>query len=292
MAWGLTANLSHDERQNVVGEFFMKEMKTIFDSYNATDEADEPPKGEPRKLGGKKEREQKEEKEKQFVESTIIALSKATRNLGLARDSHVVYLQSMALKYNKRKEYLDEISSFSSFSPEGLLPKIITFVGGGSILTLVTQAGDLAKLLELPSGISAIHVVIFIVLGIMAMTAGTFGVKWWKNRDLDRDEKEIIEKSCKYWKNEVRDTFTECLFLLYKDMRIIMKEFDASYTETDFITDRGNDDESARRVIKEEILHPEIIEYHSPLVGFVQPPAKEKKDDKKEASKEKEEKKE
>jgi hypothetical protein len=37
MAWGLTSKYSHDEKQNTVGEFFMKEIKAIFDSYRTID---------------------------------------------------------------------------------------------------------------------------------------------------------------------------------------------------------------------------------------------------------------
>jgi hypothetical protein len=314
MAWGLTSKYSHDEKQNAMGDFFMKEMKSIFDSYRAADEeSEEQPKHiEHYTSEGKvTEEAEKKKKEKRFVESTIMALSKTIRNLALARDAHVVYLQSKAQEYIGRKEYLDEISSFSSFSPEGLLPKIITFVGGGSVITALKEFRDLytnlqqteintiksiinsttdaelkteltRRLVEaqVPFTPSLSDILVFVGAGVAVMTAVTFIVKYWKNHTLCKKLKEIEDESGKYWKKEVRVTIGACLFDLYRDMRAIMKEFDENYRETCFISSHqiGSeiiDDNTAKSIIEREIIHPLDIDYHNPLVRLADQPVKE-----------------
>jgi hypothetical protein len=53
---------------------------------------------------------------------------------------------------------------------------------------------------------------------------------------------------------------TNCLFQLYKDLRIIPKRFYEEYKENDFISeDERIDDITARRIIEEKIIQPKSI---------------------------------
>jgi hypothetical protein len=73
--------------------------------------------------------------EKQFTENVMMAMLKTLRNLGLARDAYVDWLAYKSKKIEDEKTTLSEASSFTDISADGLLPKIISFGGGGSGVT-------------------------------------------------------------------------------------------------------------------------------------------------------------
>ena len=73
--------------------------------------------------------------EKQFTENVMMAMLKTLRNLGLARDAYVDWLAYKSRKIEDEKTTLSEASSFTDISADGLLPKIISFGGGGSGVT-------------------------------------------------------------------------------------------------------------------------------------------------------------
>lgn len=297
LAWGLTSNYSHDDKQNKIGEYFKIEFGKIFETYT--------------KGGGSTAPAAAPAAEKQFTESVIMALSKAARNLALARDAHIAYLQNEAYKYISRKEFLDEISSFSSFSAEGLLPKIIAFVGGGSAITTLKDFDQLVRglrtseisfindlianttdpglkadlerrLIEasVPFTLSVNDILIFIVSGIAIMTAVTIIIKLWKNSSLSKQKSKMEANAEKYWKRDVRVNIVDCLFDLYRDMRAIMKQFYPGYTEVSFISshiskDELDDDNAAKSIIDKEIIHPETTDYRSLIVRVIQEEPKE-----------------
>jgi hypothetical protein len=67
-----------------------------------------------------------------------MALSGSARNLGFIRLTHVEYLNFNGDRLRTRRQNLEQIADYSSFSGSGLFAKIGSFVGFGSVADLVT----------------------------------------------------------------------------------------------------------------------------------------------------------
>jgi hypothetical protein len=233
--------------------------------------------------------------EKQFVENVMIAVSKTLRNLGIAREAHVSYLNYKAGEYEEEQNYLNEVTSFSATSLDGLIPKLVGFLGGGSALTyssldglrteLVTvynntinrienitdptlkqQAGNVVAFVN-PLDLPPQDIIFLFIGGGLAVLAVVIGIsKVWKNFHLKKKRKEMDDEYKRDWENEFRPSMAECLFDLYKDLRFTMNRFYPNYSEIDFITpdtdNSSTDDKRAREVIEEEIIQPAKIERH------------------------------
>jgi hypothetical protein len=213
-------------------------------------------------------------KQKQFTENVMMAMAKAIRNLGLARDAHVSSLKYRMIMYQREKNYLKNVSSFSVADKDSVLAKIIPFLGGGSALTLIgtTATGDdsspdiagripsIPELLagqNLPFGLPIEYMLfLFIASGFAIMTVVTLILKARNKRYLNRNEKSLNNWAKGHWENKIRPSMSDCLFQLYKDLRFSMNIFyPDSYKEDDF-----SDDTRARKTIEEEIMVPKSIE--------------------------------
>ena len=106
------------------------------------------------------------------------------------------------------------------------------------------------------------HHLNIIASDILVMFAAIAILKVWKNHHLNRMRTSLMIKFEKRWKEKekVRPSMTNCLFQLYKDLRITSKRFYEEYKENDFISeDERIDDIIARRIIEEEIIQPKSI---------------------------------
>jgi hypothetical protein len=144
------------------------------------------------------------------------------------------------------------------FTPNltNLIANVTTTAG----IVVVPQA-SLDQLLKLSPGwtLQAI-ILIIIAYGILVMFAAIAILKVWKNHHLNRMRISLLIKFEKRWKEKVRPSMTNCLFQLYKDLRITSKRFYEEYKENDFISeDERIDDIIARRIIEEEIIQPKSI---------------------------------
>ena len=84
-------------------------------------------------------------KQKQFAENVLQATIKALRNLGLARDAHIAWLDYKAKAYENEIRYLTRSPDFSSLDANSLVPKIIAFLGGGSLSGATVVGASLAS---------------------------------------------------------------------------------------------------------------------------------------------------
>jgi hypothetical protein len=302
LCWGLTLYYSHQEDQRQIAELFMGdrfggEMKKIFDSYSnyKNSHSQEQKSSSQVKSSTKKIDLPFNEalREKQFTENVMMAMIKTLRNLGLARDAYVNWLNYKANEIEEEREYLNEVSSFSSFTPDGLIPKIIPFIGGGSALswasiwasidairgdlkaiTAVSSnatnpavSDQLTNLLNYVSGLSTpSFIFIFLAAGVLALTISTIIAKIWKKYRLDSMRRDFESKVKEHWRRTARPSMADCLFDLYKDLRFTMRRFYLDYKEDCFITPydypwaRNRDDRNARAIIESEIIQPESVE--------------------------------
>jgi hypothetical protein len=244
-----------------LGNELWKEVSDIFDSYRTTSQI----------------------KEKQFVENVMMAVGKSLRNLGIAREAHVSYLGYKAREYGEEEYYLNEVSSFSSFSKEGLVPKIIEFLGGGSTITVAGLAAtrrelETVEFLNLPQDV----IIMFIAGGVAILAAATVISKVWKNYHLNNKRESMENEYKRDWKQKIRPSMADCLFDLYKDLRFIMNKFYPNYSETGFITIDADtssaDDNRARTIIEEEIIQPASVErlFYIPITPRATQEEKEK----------------
>ena len=146
-------------RELMMGGVLTGELKMILDSYNnsyiyvqavstdknkSTDNTDNTDKNKSTDNGdqsniGKILVRQDRLNEKQFTENVMMALIKTLRNLGLARDAYVDWVRYKSKKIEDEKTTLSEASSFTDISADGLLPKILSFGGGGSAVTAIAS---------------------------------------------------------------------------------------------------------------------------------------------------------
>ena len=106
------------------------------------------------------------------------------------------------------------------------------------------------------------HHLNIIASDILVVFAAIAILKVWKNHHLNRMRTSLMINFEKRWKEKekVRPSMTNCLFQLYKDLRITSKRFYEEYKENDFISeDERIDDIIARRIIEEEIIQPKSI---------------------------------
>jgi hypothetical protein len=183
--------------------------------------------------------------------------------------------------YKQEKEYLEDISSFTSTSKEGLVTKIFPFLGGASGITFAMTAGDsesgqdnevlsssIGPIRELLSGSTMTSdldfdsmIFIFIASGLAVTTLVTFILKYWKKRRLEAMDTKFNNELEKDWHKNIRKSMTDCLFQLYKDLQCIMSNFYPNYKEEDF-----SGDSKARTTIEKGIIQPESIELPSRFI--------------------------
>jgi hypothetical protein len=146
------------------------------------------------------------------------------------------------------------------FTPNltNLIPNVATTAG-----MVVVPQDFLDQLLKLSPGWTLQAIILIIIAsGILVIFAAIAILKVWKNHHLNRMRTSLMIKFEKRWKEKekVRPSMTNCLFQLYKDLRITSKRFYEEYKENDFITeDEKIDDIIARRILKEEIIQPKSI---------------------------------
>ena len=125
LSWGLSLNFSHEESQRTLGQKFVDMFSDIWKRYR------------PEKLEPKNPVISQQSQNERFIENMIMSLTKTSRNLGFVRNSHVKFIESKDKELERKKKFYDDISDLTSFSKEGFLTKVATFVGSGSFIALL-----------------------------------------------------------------------------------------------------------------------------------------------------------
>jgi hypothetical protein len=181
-----------------------------------------------------------------------MTLSGTARSMAFVRAVHVQYLDFNADRLTRRRQNLEKIADFASFSGSGGFAKIGSFVGFGSV-------ADLVKGFNYPQT----DIPLFVVIGIAGALGLTFVVNRYVNYTDESWTQNITRMQDKYWKNQFKPDMVEELFNLHLAIRALIERFypgakDDIKSKDDLL--RLNDDQ-VKDVIKKKILPPDGLNW-------------------------------
>lgn len=254
LCWGSSMTFSHEEPQRKLGENIRTKIFESISSYQSV----------------KKEKDTEityhpSINTKMFFDNVTMAMIKTLRNIGIARNSHTNFLNSLSDDYDDSKNFYKELSSFTSLDKEGFAPKILSFVTGGSLLPGIIDLSNLptklnydekeiiitaiqneisnkttskeiidaiTKLYESSFHISINDVISFIIFGIIGLSVFNVMAKVLTKYQLSKIKKDIEEKQMKYYYENYREDMIVYLQDFHDDVMLLVKKFYAeNYTE-------------------------------------------------------------
>lgn len=222
MCWGMTMNLSHEEQQQSLGKILTDDFMQIFAAKQQTPDPD-------------------------FLQNLKMALSSAIRNIGFVRACHVQYFDFTTDQLTRRRQSIEHIADFASFSGSGLFAKLGSFVGVGSIFELISR-------MNLPQ----LYVPIFVVGGITGAFLVTVIVNIYVRLTDDSWVEKITRKQSDYWVTKFKPDVTEELFHLYTAIKWLVAKFYPGYKDELLQT---GDDDLVKNFINNYILPPDDLEW-------------------------------
>jgi hypothetical protein len=183
-----------------------------------------------------------------------MAISSCVRNLGFIRDTHMDYLSFNADRLNSRRQALEQIADYSSFSGSGLYSKIGSFVGFGSLADLVTKLN-----------LNIIYIPIFAVGGIIGAFALTFLVRLYVVHTDDSWDWNMRKDQNRYWREHYKKDATNELYEFYASIIELVRRFYPQEADTIMNNDEllrlQNEPERVKNIIREQILPPDDLQW-------------------------------
>jgi hypothetical protein len=218
-AWGMSLNFSGDSKQVDVGvlvKSFWKELK---------------------------EQKNLHPDDQDYLNQVFTALSAYLRRVGFERDVHARFLDDWEKERKRYIKYLDNMSEMTSLSPESVAVRAGSFVGVGSLGSVLTNklaiSNDLIPLILFFGSIG-----LFASIGI----AKSLNV-WLANR---QEEKVDVEQQ-EYWKSVARKHFKTSLLELYRALSALV---DQKYElEENDLQNENNAEKLIERILPAEELY-------------------------------------
>jgi hypothetical protein len=236
MCWGLTLNFSHNAQQQAMGAIFnaqFEQMKQVFTPSLMTNLSD---------ANGN------------FVLNLEMALSSCVRNMGFIRDTHMDYLFFNADRLNSRRQAIEQMADYASFSGSGLYSKIASFIGFGSVADLVTKLK-----------LSLVWIPIFVIGGIVGAFAVTFIVRQYVIHTDDFWDWNMRKDQNRFWREHYKKDATDELYNFYLSIiRIIEKFYPQNATaimNNDELLKLRKYPERVKYIIREQILAPDDLQW-------------------------------
>jgi len=276
LCWGLSLNFSHEKSQTELGKEFQKKVFAILESYQTMK---------------KDSTYHPDIKTKKFFDNVTMSISKCLRNIGFARHAHNVFLDLKKDEYTNRQKYYTEIASISSLKKEGLVYKVLGFIGGTSILSVFgevkktlfqiddtamksiktvienhtnstfadTITKEISKSTETSFSTVTSDVMGFIIFGIMGLIAVNIVAKIYVHTKLKHSLEKTQKEQRNYWVENYRPEMVKCLYNVYEDIIYLKKKFYNSESSKEFDINivKESDDEETDKVklfIKYKIL--------------------------------------
>lgn len=128
LAWGLTMNLSEEDKQNKLGEDVREFWKKFIPSYGQTEEVELKQSESNNNIDPIAER---------YLQNIFASLSAYLRSIGYERNVYVAYLDAQKNIRDQSIAYWNDLADLVSFSKDGLLIRLASFfgIGGSTILT-------------------------------------------------------------------------------------------------------------------------------------------------------------
>lgn len=282
LCWGLSINFSHDQNQREMGKNAREKILRIFADYQTvTFGADDKITYYPT-LDTKK-----------FFDNVIMSIIKTMRNIGFTRNNHQNFLDSMKADYANTKKYYDDLSSFASLNEAGFAPKILSFLGGGSILSILSEFGsvffpkpnmdainiinatiqsqitdvaaanqaseELVKLAESIPTLPVTGILFFLIFGAISLAGFNLFFIYHKKERLEKKWRKSAAQQKKYYVEIYRIDMEIIIFDFYTDLMSFAKRFfHVDYTE-------NFDDIDGIEIDEEEydLLYKETEQHHN-----------------------------
>ena len=248
LSWGLSLNFSNEEGQKQLGQKIDEMLSGIWQRYR------------PEKLNAEKPVIGQLSRNERFVENIVMSLTKTVRNIGLTRHAHVTYMEYNKKKFEREKKFYENLSSFVSFSPEGIIPKVLAFVGGGSIASFIDllrkkptiesnftieqllKIAEFApndaykeetykKLNELIVKVPETSIgldyslILFLIFGLVGIFGLVMGLKTLRRKRISNKELGVRLENKDYWDKKLKPQISKVIDSFYKDIQNLLDEY-------------------------------------------------------------------
>jgi hypothetical protein len=225
MCWGMTMNLSHETQQQTLGNTFTTQLNQIFTAKeNSLVNAD-------------------------FLQNLRMAIFGSLRTLAFVRENHKAYLDYTNAQATSRHASVESIADLASFSGSGLYAKLGSFIGVGSVASVVST-------LKYPP----YFILIFAGAGILAALIVTWAVHRQVSKTESTWDDKILKLNNEYWIKFYRPDMTDQLYHLYLDIKALVSRFYPDLVAKDDLL--GKSDDEVKKFIQDNILPPENLQWH------------------------------
>ncbi len=202
LAWGLTLNFSHEDKEKEVGKSLLDYFEKTVEQYKA----------------GSKERA--------YLNDVRAALTGYLRTYGLERDAFVDQLDEYKEVKEARIKVYTDIGSLSSVSKESAVVKLASFVGIGSASTAIATFFNAEPTPGLPFNLLAA-----LLGGITGLFLVSSLFRLLAPRLIDRAERLCYRDKTGIWRNMERPLYLKGLSNLYEAVTPIVKLHYDGYRE-------------------------------------------------------------
>ena len=118
LPWGLNLEFSNDKENVPIGKYNREKIyENVIFKYLG-------------ELGDKNN-------DQEFIENLFLSLSKTMNNLGFIRSNHMKYVAELETEINAVTTKHDNRANLASFGTDGIVTKLLSFMGGGSLITVL-----------------------------------------------------------------------------------------------------------------------------------------------------------
>lgn len=252
LAWGLTLSLSHDNNQVSLGtllnDHYVKNFADTFSNENF-----------------------KDQRAKRYIENLGSLLGTYLRSMGYEKDIYDSYLDVQQTKRNQKINTINELSDMTSLSKEGLVAKVVSFFGIGSLPAAISwlyQSLSLGKsyqnISESISNMSAqiqsnasnvqnvtktivdlanaadkvkgtaspsTEIALMVFAGFIGVAVLTAIFRSIRDKRICKYIDEAYEKQQRYWESVARPSYVVSLVRLYEDIISLLRSEYPNYHE-------------------------------------------------------------
>jgi hypothetical protein len=198
LAWGLTLNLSHEKNEVKIGQAFLdyyKMMKERFKSNNH--------------VSG-------------YLENLDGLMSTYLRSMGFERDVFVKGLDIIDKVRDERIKGINDLADMTSFSKDGLILRVSSFLGIGTLANFLASPGFLP---------SSVNLNLLLFWGFLGLIAGVGVAKLLRGSLITWVTAKAYTQEQFFWKEHGKKVFTSRLRNFSHDLKALGDVFYPKYHE-------------------------------------------------------------
>ncbi len=203
LAWGLTLNLSSDSNQVEEGGEFNKVLDNLREEFKQDSEA------------------------LNYLDNLASFLGAYLRSVGFERSVYANYLDTQKTKQEKIIDNLNDLADVSSFSQEGVIVRIASFLGIGSL-------ADFAAKFFAPNAETTLNVRIGMILffGFLGLAATSIVLKVVRGRRIQKAVEATLSKQQSFWTGHAKGSFKKSLKNLFDDVKKLAEDRYPDYVKS------------------------------------------------------------